>query len=430
MGADITAVKAALREHYVGKNVVDVFYTSTKDINPAMAAMEAVADTGEGFGRKLITQVVYGTGTSVGQDFSKVLAKAQGSTVGSSGLYTRWETDPMTIEGVARWDRSSMDAVMGRSSGETFKVMTKEMDLKIAAMRKLLAIYAFGDGTGALGRITAVDSSSITVGTDVINRFQRGQDLVVAATATGACKNAGTAISVLGTDPGTGKITMASDPTVSTAWAIGDYVYLYNDRPATAIDTNAKLVLPHGLKSWLPGPTTSDGAGYDGVVRDGIHELAGLTLDCSAKEPEDAFLSTLNLLFTTGGVKADALFCNPNDYAAFISQKDKSKTVSIQLGKYDLGFDGFNVHSLAGNVPVVPDAFCPAGEFYAGPWKDSELAPRLVYVGDLVQIDNKDGMDFVRSATATAYEMRLYSRLNVVMPGPGKFVRGYGLSVS
>ena len=428
-GADLTAVRAALREHYVGKNIVDIFYTSNKDINPLLAACEAVADTGEGFGRKLITPIIYGTGTSVGQDFTKVLAKAQSSAIGASGLYSRWETDAQTIEGVARWDRSAMDAVMGRSSGETFKVMTKEMDLKIAAIRKELATYSFGDGTGNLGLVTGATSSTITVGTDVINRVHRGMNLVASATTSGVLINSGTNIGVLGSNPNTGVITLDADPTAGTTWN-GKYIFNYNDRPNSALSTYASYVLPHGMAAWLPGASTSDGTGFDGVVRDNISELAGLTCDCSALEPEDAFLKALALLFVTGGTKADALFCNPYDYSAFIANKDKSKTVSISLGKYDLGFDGFVVHSLAGNVPVIPDAMCPAGEFYAGPWKDPELAPRLVYVGDLVQIDNKDGLDFRASATATAYEMRLYFRGNIVMPAPGKFVRGTGLSIS
>ena len=418
-----------LREHYVGKNIVDIFYKSNKDINPMMAAMEAVADTGEGFGRKLITPIVYGTGTSVGQSFSKVLAKAQSSTVGASGLYSRWETDPQTQEAVARWDRAAMDAVMGKSSGEVFKVLTKEMDLKIAAVRKQLAVYCFGDGTGNLGITTAATSTSVTVGTDVINRFHRGMDLVASATTTGVTINSDTSLYVTGTNPNTGVITLSGDPTSGTSWS-GKYLFNHNDRPSTALTTYADYVLPHGMAAWLPGPDVTDGTGFDGVVRDDISELAGLTYDASGKEPEEAFLGALAMLFVTGGTKADALFCNPYDYSAFIAGKDKSKTVSISLGKYDLGFDGFTVHSLAGNVPVVPDATCPSGEYYAGPWKDAELAPKLVYVGDLVQIDNKDGMDFQRSASATAYEMRLYFRGNMILPAPGKFVRGTGLSIS
>lgn len=439
MGADMTAVKAALREHYNNKTIVDIVYTSTKDVNPGLAAMEAIADTGEGMGRLLITQIVYGTGTSVGQNFANVLAKAQGSSVGSSGLYGRWETLPATIEGVARWDRATMDAAMGRSSGETFKVMTKEMDLKMVAMRRLLATYSFGDGTGSLAQITALDSSSITVAIDVVNRFQRGHDIVTSTTTTGAIKNPNTTtplpnLGVTGVDYSAGKVYLDADPTSTaggrTAWAVNDYVFLFNDRPLTALSDYTKYVLPYGLKSWLPGPSVTDSTTWNGQTRNGITELAGLTCDCSSLEPEDGFLKALTLLFNTSGVKASALFCNPYDYMYFISQKDKSKSVQINVGKYELGFDAFNVKSLAGDVPVVPDAFCPAGEFYAGPWNDNELAPRLVYVGDLVQIDNKDGMDFIRSASATAYEMRLYSRLNIVMPAPGRFVRGFGLSVS
>jgi hypothetical protein len=432
-GADYAAVKDMLHEH-VAKNVVDIFYQEGKDCNPLMAAMDAVADTGEGFGRKLIQPIVYGTGTSVGADFTKVLAKAQSATVGASGLYSRWEIDPVKQEAVARWDRDAMDAAMGKSSGETFKVMTKEMDLKIAAVRKQLATLAFGTGTGALGVITAVSSTGFTVAKGYANRFHRGMDVTAAATAAGAWINSGSSLLVSGTDPISGVITTSTDPTAAspTAWAVGQYVFNANDRATTgaALTTYANYVLPWGMAAWLPGTTVSDGTGFCGIIRDGQWELAGLVTDVSSQEPEEAFINTANVLFTTGGTKADMCICNPYDYGAFLAGKDKSKTVQIALGKYDMAFDGFNIHTLAGNIPVVPDAMCPSGEFIVGPFKDPEIAPRLVYLNDLVNIDNKDGLDFVRSSSGTAYEMRMYFRGNIVLPGPGKFARGTGLFTS
>lgn len=431
MGATLTTITPALREHYTGKTLIDIFYTYNKDVNPLMAATEAVADTGEGFGRKLITQFCYGTGSTVGATFSSVLSKAQGSTEGSAGLYGRWETSPQTIDAVARWDRTAMDAVLSRGAGETFRVMTKEMDLKIAAVRRLMAIHAWGDGTGALGTIVTLSASPayITVDPSEANRFERGMDLVSATSTTAALKNAGASIRVTGVNPENGKISLSSSPLASTAWAIGDVVGSVHDRVAAGLSSYADHIVPHGIQSWIVGPEVTDSAAFDGNTRDDNWQLAGLTCDCSSLEPEAAFRKALTMLWNTTGTKADALFCNPDDYDAFIINKDKAKTVSISLGKYDLGFEGFNVHSLAGTVPVLPDAFCPKGQFVAGPWKDSEVAPRLVYCGDLVQIDNKDGMDFQRSATGTAYEMRLYFRGNLVLPAPGKFVRGYSLSV-
>jgi hypothetical protein len=53
-----------------------------------------------------------------------------------------------------------------------------------------------------------------------------------------------------------------------------------------------------------------------------------------------------------------------------------------------------------------------------------------VYVGDLVQIDNKDGLDFRLVAGTAAYQMQLYSRGNIAFPAPGKFIRGFGLSIT
>jgi len=436
-GADLTAVKAALHEHFTGKTLVDIFFKGDKAICPIMASMEVAADTGEGFGRKLITPIVYGTGESIGADLTKVQAKAAGSSIGASALYTRWEQDPVTVSATAQWARDAMDAAIGKSSGETFKVMSTEMEAKILGTRNRWAFHAVGDGTGALGTILAVGANYIQVGTDVINRFRRGMDISAVATpGTGSCRVAagGSAqehLGVLGTDPNTGYVYVDADPRSTgssrSAWVATDLVFNYMDRAAGSLT----YVLPTGLKGWLPGPTVVDSSAFNGVTRDGIHELAGLTYDCAGLDPELAFQRALGVLFTQGGIKADALYCSAYDYEAFVAGKDRSKIVQVVLGgKYQIGFDGMYVSSLAGNVPVIPDAFLPAGEFYAGPWNDTKVKPRLVYVGDLVQIDNKDGLDFRLVAGSAAYQMQLYSRGNIAFPAPGRFVRGYGLTIS
>jgi hypothetical protein len=405
-GADLTAVRDALHEHFTGKTLVDIFFTADKEIAPIMAAMDAQADTGEGFGRKLITPIVFGTGTSVGADLAKVQAKAASATVGASGLYGRWEQDPVTVSATAQWSRDAMDAAIGKSTVETFKVMSKEMDLKIVATRNMWARLASGDGTGALGIIAAAGAGGsaaanwIRVGTDCINRFSRGMDLSVAATGgTGACRvtTGGTGqdhLGVLGTLPD-GTVYLDGNPVSSASsrdpWVVGDVVFNYNNRAAGALT----YVLPQGL----------------------LERLQERVL-------------WLKVLKNMASVKASALFCSDNDYTAFVAGKDKSKIVEIALGQYNIGFKGMTINSLAGDVPVIADSTLPDGEFYAGPWKDAELRPRLVYTGDLVQIDNRDGLDFRLVPGTAAYQMQLYSRGNIAFPAPGKFVRGYGLSIS
>lgn len=431
MGARFSDILPALQEHVLGKNVFETFFKSSKDINPLLASMEAQADTGEGMGRKLVVPFVYGTGTSVGSNITLTVAKANGTSAGSRALYSRWEVNACNIDAVAQWDRDAVDAAAGKGAGDLFKLVSTEMNTKIQATRVLLAKYAFGDGTGALGTIVDKHHTAdyITVSTDEINRFEVGQDLVVATTTTGALRNSGTSIAVTGTDPDTGTIYLAGDPTASTSWDTGDIIFLANDRAAVgALTDYTYYSLPFGMKAWTPGAGVTDASTFNGITRNGIWQLAGLTYDCAGKEPEAAFIGALGRLFTQGGTKADMLICNPDDYCAFMADKDKSKIVQISVGKYELGFDAFKVNSLAGNVPVMPDAFCPKGTFYSGPFNDAEFAPRLVYVGDLVQVDNKDGLEFRMVAGTRSYRANMYFRGNIVLPAPGKFVRGYGLS--
>ena len=442
-GADLAAVRAAYKEHFTNQTITDIFYRSSADFTPIMAAMEASADNGEGFGRKLVTPIVYGTGSAVGADLTKVQAKANSSTVGASGLYTRWEQDPVTINVTCQWERDAMDAAISRSTKETFKVMAKEMELKIVAARNKLARLAVGDGTGAMATILEVGAGGsaaanwIRVGTDVINRFKRGMDISVAATGgTGACRvtTGGSGqdhLGVLGTDPDTGYVYLDGNPASSASsrdpWIATDVVFDYNDRAAGSLT----YVLPQGLKQWLPGATVVDSSPFNGITRNGISELAGLTCNCANLEPENAFMKALKTLKQQAGVKASALFCSDNDWLAYAAGKDKSKMVDISFnGTYNIGFRGLTIEYNGGSCPVVPDSYLPDGEFYAGPWKDSKVCPKWTYTGDLVQIDNKDGLDFRLVDGAAAYRMQMYSRGNISFAGPGQFIRGYGLVVS
>jgi hypothetical protein len=51
----------------------------------------------------------------------------------------------------------------------------------------------------------------------------------------------------------------------------------------------------------------------------------------------------------------------------------------------------------------------------------------MVHNRDVVNIDNKDGRDFLRLAGSASYECRMYFRGNIVVPAPGKFAVIYNL---
>jgi len=434
MGANRSDVLSQLREHYA-TSIVEIFYKADKSINPVLAEMEA-SSAADGMGRKYITPIQYGTNSAAGADFTIAQNKALGSSIGSRAQYSRWETDPQEIHGFAVWERKALDAAMGKSSGEMFNVMTTEMDSAILNMRNLWAQHSTGDGWGAKGQIVSATSTYITVSKSYINRFQRGQDLSVCLGASGQLaqlKNSGETIAVTGVNPNSCRVYLASDCTSTangrTAWATNDYIFFAADCQDRLSGSTTAQILPHGLKGWIAGPSVVDSVAWDGVTRNNQWQLAGHEFDCTGLEPEDAFIGAINNLFMFG-TKANVLYCSPFDWTALTAGKDKSKIVQIAVGKYEMGFTGFSVNTLAGAVPVVPDAYIPQGEFNTGAFDDQKVKPKLIYTGDLVNIDNRDGLDFRASTTSASYIMRLYSFGNIVTPGPGKFLRGYALSLS
>lgn len=434
MGANRSDVLSQLREHYAS-SVVEIFYKADKSINPVLAEMEASAAE-DGMGRKYITPIQYGTSTAAGADFTIAQNKALGTTVGSRALYSRWETDPQEIHGFAVWERKALDAAMSKSSKDMFNVMTTEMDSAILNMRNLWAQHSTGDGWGSKGQIVAVTSTYFTVSKSHINKFQTGQDLVVCLGSSGQLaqlKNSGESVRVTGVNPNSCRVYTSIDTTSTaagrTAWAADDYIFFAADAQDRLSGATSAQILPHGLRGWIPGPSVVDSSAWNGVTRNNQWQLAGHEFDCTGLEPEDAFIGAANHMFLYG-TKVNRIYCSPFDWTALVAGKDKSKIVQIAVGKYEMGFEGFTVNCLAGSVPVIPDAYIPQGEFYPGAWDDKKCKPRLIYTGDLVNIDNRDGLDFRASPTSASYIMRLYSFGNIVTPGPGKFCRGHSLSLT
>lgn len=409
MPATLATVLPLLREHY-HENITDIFFTADKVTTPVLADMESKA-MDDGLGRGYVVPVEYGTGSSASPTFSVAQGKAQGATTGNSALRDRWIVQAATIDAVCNWTRDSMLAAQGKGATELFDVMQREMDSKISLVKKRLAHAAVERGYGRIGVITAITSTTITLDTSVINRVDVGDDLRAAdAEASGAFRTGTIAITAI--DPDTGVLTMASNP--DTNWDVGDFVFHEGYREATA----ASYLLPVGLAGWIP--ETAPSGAFMNITRTGIPNLCGHRVDATGLDHAYAFIRAVNRLHKFGS-KASVIKCSDEDYTVLCADKDATKTVEISLGKYGIGFDGVTVSTLAGRIPVVPDAMIPQGVAWCGPFDDKKFAPFLAHNDDLVNVDDIDGNEITRGATTTDLEMRLYFRGAIACPAPGKF---------
>lgn len=414
-GADTTSVSAALKEHYA-KNMAKVLWDDPQ-ITPAMGIIEKRSGKYDAGGRSFIQPIQYGDGSSVSADFTTAQTKAQGTTTGASNLYTRWSVTPVTVNAVAIWDRAVIDQIQGDSA--FFDLAEAEMDGKMRAIRRDMAKFFWGDGYGALAQMNAAPTSTtIQVPLDRVNRFDVGDDLVAAATNGGGALRSATSVNVTQIDPDTGILTVGVDPT-GLSWASGDYVFRKGDRQNTGSPVQLKYF---GFDGWVPGSAPGSTL-FNGVNRQGIWQLGGLRSNASGKSIKKGLLDAANKLFNFGGTRVTHCFMNTNDYGSLCDQLDNTKHIQVASREFDIAFDGIElIGAQGGSIKVLPDPFLPANNAYMGDFANGDNA-YFIYSNDFVSIDDHDGNIFLRSASSTTYECRMYFFGNLVVAAPGRFIR-------
>lgn len=420
MGADPTAVSGALKEHYA-KNMAKVLWNDPQ-LTPALGILEKRSGNYDAGGRVFVQPIQYGDGSSVSADFPTAQAKAQGTSTGSSNLYSRWTVAPTTINAVAIWSREVIDQIQGESA--FFDLAEAEMDGKMRGIRRDLARFMWGDGFAAVGVITAISATDFTVTTDKVNRFDVGDDIVASATNGGGVLRSATSRAVTGTDPDTGKITVDADPT-ALGWAVGDSVFRKGDRQNVASPVAQKFA---GWDAWVPG--TAPGATvFNGVNRQGVWQLGGIRSNAAGKTIKKGLLDGANRLFNFGGTKVTHAFMATDDYTSLCDTLDNVKHISVDARQFKVSFEGIQLTGAqGGDIKILPEPFMPRGNCWMGDFTNGDNA-YFVYSNDIVSIDDHDGNIFLRSASSPAYECRMYFFGNLVVAAPGRFCRVFNLGL-
>jgi hypothetical protein len=422
----LAAVLPLYTEHH-NETISEVFHSS-EGISPMLSTFETKKNK-DGAGRNYIQRVQYSVGAVASGTFATTQAKAQGTSTGSGPGQTRFEIPAVTVHGMGVVTRDAIDAVEGGDADEVFDVLDNSIKLGSLDVRNQLAAQACERGWGRVGTITAVDTTTITINPSLVNRIEIGDDLVVATAESGvATKNSNLSIAVTAINSDTGVITMASDPTVATAWAINDVVFRKGNRESTPGTT--KLAIS-GARAWLDHTTASDV--LFGVTRTGIEKLTGYRISGLDLTRAQALLKAATKLHKFGSGNASICFISDEDFFELAADKDVQKNIEIKLGgEYEIGFTGIGVLGPNGKmIKCVADSYLEQGFAYMGPWDSAKERPFLFYNGPaLINIDDKDGNTMLRLPGSTSYEIRLYFRGNAVMPAPGKFAVIYNFGAT
>lgn len=413
MGATFPQAFSQYKEVYQD-SVTSILFEEDKNLQPIVASMEVKAiETGAG--RKFVVPIEYGTGESAGHDFATAQAKAQGTTTGSAALRNRWECDEKEFHAVAVWTREAIKAAQGKGD-QMFDVVEREMKTKTLLLRHLISIAAVESGFAAIGTISGITTTTITLSSNRWNRIDQGTDLVASLTESANVLKSATSLAVTQYDPDTGIVTLDGNP-VALTWANGDTVFRKGDRQDSATPTPLG---PFGVKAWVPD-TAPGSTLFNGVNRQGNPQLGGHRVS-GAAGVIDGMYKAAQRLVDAGRTENNLIgIFSPQDYMVLANEL-QARAIVEPHGPYKIGFPSIHHVTAAGSVKLIYDNNLPQGSAYVGPWSGSKYSPYIVHSGDqLINLDDEDGMDFMRLPTATAYEARLYSRMQIVFPAPGAF---------
>jgi len=385
MALNMTTFAAALKQHYTDEKIENMVY---KD-NPFLAMISKYEDFG---GENLKLPVKYGLPMGRSATFADAVSNKSASQL-KAFLLTR-----KADYAIASIANETIEASKGNANA-FIEAATFEIDGAIEAATRSLAISLYGDGSGQIGVVgslatTTASNDTVTLATiqDITN-FEVGMQLNFGSASTNK------EISTINRDTGVILLTAASGATTTEA------IYVDGDK-------DNKLT---GLGGWVPSSAPGSTDSFFGVNRSSdATRLGGIRFDGSSLPIEEALIGAAARVAREGG-KPDVCFINYNNFA------DLEKALGSKVSYVDvkvnpeIGFRGILVHGPRGPIKVVPDQNCPNGVAYMlqmDVWK-------LYSLGKAPKILDSDGLKFLRESTADAVEARVgyYAQLGCRAPG-------------
>ena len=381
----MTTFAAALKQHYTDEKIENMVY---KD-NPFLAMISKYEDFG---GENLKLPVKYGIPMGRSATFADAVSNKTASQL-KAFLLTR-----KADYAIASIANETIEASKGNANA-FIEAATFEIDGAIEAATRSLAISLYGDGSGSIGVVgalatTTASNDTVTLATiqDITN-FEVGMQLNF-GTATTNKK-----IDSINRDTGVFILDAASGATTTEA------IYVDGDKDAMLT----------GLGGWLPSTAPASTDSFFGVNRSSDStRLGGIRFDGSSLPLEEALIGAAARVAREGG-KPDVCFVNYSNFA------DLEKALGSKVSYVDvkvnpeIGVRGILIHGPRGPIKVVPDQNCPNGVAYMlqmDVWK-------LYSLGKAPKILDSDGLKFLRESTADAVEARIgyYAQLGCRAPG-------------
>ena len=307
----------------------------------------------------------------------------------------------------SKTDRQSFARAVDQAVRGSLQVMMRDM-----------AQTMYGNGTGAIGTISAIDDSGKTItftSRSQVKALEPGC-LIQADDAAALTSLRSVTLTVTKVDREAGIITYTGD---GSAWQVSDTVCI-------AGDATLKF---KGLASWLPHGSTraaSLAASFFGVTRntDSVR-LGGIAYDASGESIEDALISAEMRVFDEGGSVGVCVM--GTDIFTKLKQAIGSRYTQGNVPGVNatLSYSSVRLAGASGFIDIIVDPFCPAGLAYMldlETWKIAHLGT------DLVNTWNEDSLSALRATDSNDIIVRSYSYIQPYCTAPGKNCVVWGLS--
>lgn len=307
------------------------------------------------------------------------------------------------------WCRvDAKDMAAARASGAIVETLSHEMKNTMANIKRSLASSVAGDGSGKIGKISAIPATTPAGSFRLDNwrdlvHFQVGMVLETNPTRTGAAGSmrAGTATVTGISDSRTNPLVYF---TATGGWApvVADFVYVEGD-----YDAKVK-----GIQAWIPVTAPTTGDSFGGVDRStNPRQLAGIRVDASAEATHTEALLASGEEFKIYTAETTHVILSPADWIQLEREQESKKRLVEVENEYKIGIKGLELED--GSV-AVQDPYFPKGYAYrinADTWT-------LMSMGEAPHLANEDGLKMLRVADADAFEAMVRYWANLKCDAP------------
>lgn len=294
--------------------------------------------------------------------------------------------------------------------GAFLKLATAEIDGSIETMKRRLGWAIYGDGSGAIGTVSAEPSEADPCVLTLTNvedsvKFEVGQTIQVRSGATLRIFDTGVNSGIVSkVDRDAGTITVDVEYTSSGTIQANDTINV-------AGDYNAKI---SGLAAWVPSsaPGATPFFGVDRSID--VTRLGGIRVTSTNKPIEEALIDAARRVGREGIGNPNYVFMGFSRYSSLeksLGAKVRYKSVEVA----GIGFTGIEISGPQGSMTVLADRDCPENRGYM-----LDMTSWGLYsLKDPVMLLDQDGNKMLRESSADALEVRVggYFQMGCASPG-------------